>query len=154
MLVDKMPAEQVCDYKYGKLPSCGLLAVSYVPQQQSASPRYKREDALNRGTLFPGLDLPFMDMVNQSNPYAGTPLGELMALQFMNQELKLYLDTHTDDKDAFSLLQEILKLEREAQEKFSKEYGPITFSDMETAESYTWVKGPWPWSYTENGGGK
>lgn len=151
---EKKIAEEVCDYKYGSLPSCAPLAVALTPAQQGVEPRYSRSDALNRGTLFPGLDLPFMDMVNKSNPYAGTPLGDLMAVQFMVQELKLYLDTHSDDKEAFQLLQETLKLQREAQTKYAELYGPITFSDMELSKSYTWIDSPWPWSFDANGGNK
>ncbi len=48
---------------------------------------------LIRGTLFPGLDLPFMGMVNNTEK-SDTPMHELQALAFAIQELALYLDTH------------------------------------------------------------
>lgn len=146
-----MEDQEICDYKSGPLPSCAPLASAYVPTQQGIEPRYSRADALTRGTLFPGLDLPFMDMINKSNPYAGTPLGELMALQFMIRELQLYLDTHSDDKEAFSLLKETLELEREGRKRYTKKYGPILFSDLENLDSYEWIDSPWPWSYGERG---
>jgi spore coat protein JB len=92
-----------------------------------------------------------MDMINKSNPYAGTPLGELMALQFMIRELQLYLDTHSDDKEAFSLLKETLELEREGRKRYTEKYGPILFSDLENLDSYEWIDSPWPWSYGERG---
>lgn len=145
-------SNEICDYRHGPLPSCAPLASAYVPIQQGIDPRYSKEDALTRGTLFPGLDLPFMGMINKSNPYAGTPLGELMALQFMERELQLYLDTHSDDEEAFSLLKETLALEREGRERYAQKYGPILFSDLENLDSYKWIDCPWPWSYNERTG--
>ena len=53
-------------YKYGSLPENAPLAMAYVPMQKSVSPSYDTCEALSRGTLFPGLDLPFMNIVNKS----------------------------------------------------------------------------------------
>ena len=41
-----------------------------------------------------------MNMVNTGD-LNGTPLGEVMALDFVAQELALYLDTHSADEEAF-----------------------------------------------------
>ena len=94
----------VCNYKSGMLPQCAPLASGHVPPQHEAKPCYGAHEALTRGTLFPGLDLPFMNKVNKSHPYAGTPLGELMALDFVVKELNLYLDTHKNDRQAFEMM--------------------------------------------------
>ena len=131
---------------------CAPLATSWVPPQGENPPMYAPSEALNRGTLFPGLDLPFMNMVNKTNPYAGTPLGELMALAFMVKELQLYLDTHPDDKDAFKALRDTLALKREAHERYVKLYGPLKIEDLENADRYSWLDGPWPWEYCERMG--
>ena len=138
-----------CDYKSGRLPSCAPLAAAFVPFQQENPPKYSALDALTHGTLFPGLDLPFMNVANRSNPYAGTPLGEVMALDFVCHELKLYLDTHKDDKDAFEMLKSVIKLSGEAHRRYETQYGPLTASDLERADSFTWVSDPWPWEYSE-----
>ena len=50
----------------GRLPSMAPLANPYVPFQLENPPKYEPRTALVRGTLFPGLDLPFMDMVNKN----------------------------------------------------------------------------------------
>ena len=50
----------------GKLPSSAPLANPYVPFQLDSPPKYEPRKALVRGTLFPGLDLPFMGMVNKN----------------------------------------------------------------------------------------
>ena len=148
------PDEGSCSYKMGPLPCCAPLATSYVPTQQGIDPMYARNDALTRGTLFPGLDLALMNKVNESNPYAGTPLGELMALQFMVKELQLYLDTHPDDEETFCLLRETLSLEQEARKRYAERFGPIQFSDLIHMDSYDWLKSPWPWEYSERTGDK
>lgn len=148
---NKANAAQKCDYKNGTLPPCAPLAAAYVPMQQDNSPRYGNTEALTRGTLFPGLDLPFMNIANKSNPYSGTPLGELMAIDFAIKELNLYLDTHPDDTDAFTTLKGLIGLSNEGREKYVKLYGPISIKDLENCASYTWLDSPWPWDYRERG---
>ena len=49
----------------GRLPATAYLANPYVPFQIEDPPKYEPKVAIIRGTLFPGLDLPFMNMVNQ-----------------------------------------------------------------------------------------
>ena len=77
-----------CTYKEGALPSCAPLAVPMLAAQPCSEPAYDSADALAKGTLFPGLDLPFMDYV-AAGPVENTPQAELMALDFVCQELAL-----------------------------------------------------------------
>ena len=135
-----------CGFKDGALPSCAPLAMAYVPMQGSVKPTYNPAEALSRGTLFPGLDLPFMGMVNTGD-LTGTPLGEVMALDFVAHELALYLDTHSDDAEALEIYKNILALAKTAHEKYVKLYGPLMKQDLLQAQSYTWLKNPWPWDY-------
>ena len=51
----------------GRLPAKAPLANPYVPFQLENPPRYEARKGLIRGTLYPGLDLPFMGMINQKN---------------------------------------------------------------------------------------
>ena len=53
------PIPERCPDGSGTLPECAPLAVPYVPFQQTGSKRYTQQEALNNGTLFPGLNLPF-----------------------------------------------------------------------------------------------
>ena len=71
-----------CTYKQGSLPGCAPLGLAVTPMQSSSEPAYENDEALSRGTLFPGLDLPFMNIVNKM-PAKTTPLRELMALDFV-----------------------------------------------------------------------
>lgn len=139
-----------CGYKNGKLPECAPLALAYVPMQESAKPAYESKEALIRGTLFPGLDLPFMNIVN-TRDVTDIPLGELMAIGFVCDELLLYMDTHRCDKEAFETLKSMLALKREAHERYTAKYGPLNACDLEKAAEFTWIKDPWPWDYQEKG---
>jgi spore coat protein JB len=141
-----------CGFKNGELPPCAPLSVGYVPFQQKNPPKYGSDEALTRGTLFPGLDLPWNNIANKTNPYAGTPKGELMALGFVIKELNLYLDTHTNDRDAFDMLKSLNKLMQDGQERFIKLFGPQTIMDITSGNDYTWIDDPWPWEYTGKGG--
>ena len=134
------------NFRYGSLPGASApLAVAYVPMQSSATPSYEAAEALSRGTLFPGLDLPLGNMVNESAP--NVPLAELMAIDFAAHDLSLYLDTHADDAEAFAVYQDFLKLAEEGARRYAELYGPITKRDLINAERYTWLKSPWPWEY-------
>ena len=132
-------------YKYGQLPQNAPLGVAYVPMQRSVSPSYETMEALSRGTLFPGLDLPFMNIVN--NSFKPGPMTELMAIDFVADELELYLDTHADDKEAFEMFQTFLVLKKEAHKRYVEKFGPIDQSDMLNMSGYAWLSSPWPWEY-------
>lgn len=142
-----MTAKTENAYRYGALPDNAPLAAAYVPIQRAATPAYESVEALSRGTLFRGLDLPFMNIVN--NDVAQTPLTELQAVCFVAHELALYLDTHRDDTEAFQMYQTFLALKKEARERYTKLCGPITHADMLTAEAYVWPDDPWPWDYSQ-----
>lgn len=134
------------NYKNGSLPGMSApLAVAFVPVQTSVTPTYEAGEALSRGTLFPGLDLPFMNMVNKNHD--DTPLSELMAIDFVTDELELYLDTHADDSEAFAMYQTFLALSKEAHSRYVQQFGPISQSDMLGRSSYCWINDPWPWEY-------
>lgn len=137
-----------CTFKCGTLPSCAPLAAAYVPMQEESTPQYKPSEALARGTLFPGLDLPWKNTVNQVGA-PDTPMGELMALGFVIQELGLYLDTHCDDGEALELFNRYVVLYKEGERLYAERYGPITQLQA-GGEEYRWLCSPWPW---ECGGG-
>lgn len=148
MLNNSTEQTKPCSSKDGALPKCAPLGMSYVPMQESATPSYEPNQALLRGTLFPGLDLPFMNVVNKGK-LTGTPLGELMALDFVIKELNLYLDTHKDDREAFQTMQSMLTLYEEGKMRYTNKYGPLTIYDLKYADAFTWTCDPWPWDYSD-----
>lgn len=133
----------------GRLPSVAPLANPYVPFQKNNASRYEPRKALIRGTLFSGLDLPFMGMVNK-NEKPITPMTELQTIAFAIQELALYLDTHRDDKDAFDLYSMLQKTYKEAKDEYEKECGPMTHYSRVEQKEYKWLDDPWPWEYAKN----
>ena len=134
----------VCEVGQGTLPGCAALAFPYIPMQSNNPTRYSRTEALQTGTLFPGLDLPFMNLVNKPADLS-TPLCELMALDFVIRELNLYLDTHPDDREAFETLQKCIRMRAEGHKRYTEQYGPVTVSDLACADVYDWLNAPWPW---------
>lgn len=139
-----------CTDNSGTLPICAPLAVPYVPFQQTGSKKYNQNDALNNGTLFPGLNLPFKAKINARNVIDG-PLNELQALKFVLVELGLYLDTHQNDKEAFALFKKYAAMEKEGRKRYEAMYGPLTQLAAANQEEFTWIDDPWPWNYKEGG---
>ena len=132
----------------GRLPAMAPLANPYVPFQIENPPTYEPRTALVRGTLFPGLDLPFMGMVNK-NEKPVTPLTELQTVAFVIQELALYLDTHTDDAEALEVYRQMQKMYQQAAEIYEKKCGPLTHKTPLDGP-YRWLDDPWPWEYAKN----
>ena len=131
----------------GRLPAMAPLANPYVPFQIENPPKYEARKGMVRGTLFPGLDLPFMGMVNQEQPV--TPLTELQAMGFALHELALYLDTHRDDAEALEMYRVYQKMYHDASMEYSREHGPLNHGTPVEGE-YRWLDDPWPWEYAKN----
>lgn len=132
----------------GRLPAMAPLANPYVPFQLENPPKYEARKGFVRGTLFPGLDLPFMGMVNKHEKSV-TPLTELQTLAFAIQELALYLDTHREDGEALELYREYQKMYERCMAEYTKANGPMNHrTPMEGP--YRWLDDPWPWEYAKN----
>ena len=57
-------AAATCANGQGNLPACAPLANPYVPFQQNNPQTYPAKKGVVRGTLFSGLDLPFVGRIN------------------------------------------------------------------------------------------
>ncbi|WP_443662697.1 spore coat protein CotJB [Dysosmobacter sp.] len=135
-----------CGAGNGTLPgACAPLAFPYVPMQENNPVRFSRMEALQTGTLFPGLDLPFKAAIQARTKLANTALVELMALDFAIDELGLYLTTHSKDQEALQLYWSYINLAKEGREKYQKKYGPLLQTDLTPDQGYAWLKDPWPW---------
>lgn len=130
----------------GRLPAMAPLANPYVPFQLDNPPRYEAGKAIIRGTLYPGLDLPFMDEVN-NRPLPDSPKANLQTLAFAIQELALYLDTHRDDREALEQYRAYQEMYRKCVELYDL---PLTHGMPGRGESYEWLDDPWPWEYGAN----
>lgn len=133
----------------GRLPAMAPLANPYVPFQLENPPKYEARKGLVRGTLFPGLDLPFMGKVN-NRELTVTPKTELQALAFAIQELALYLNTHRDDQEALELYQAYQELYHKGMMEYTKKCGPLNHGMPTHGDTYQWLDDPWPWEYCAN----
>lgn len=134
---------------YGRLPAVAPLANPYVPFQPESAEQYDAQKAIVRGTLYPGLDLPFKGIVNKNN-LPMTPQSELKVIAFAIQELALYLDTHKEDHEAIELYHRYQQLYRHHEEEYSRRYSPVTHNSVEDGNNYRWLDDPWPWEYCSN----
>ena len=150
MKTDSAAGRTDCAAGCGSLPgACAPLVFPYVPMQENDPPRYSQQDAMNAGTLFPELNLPFHKDLKSRFPAKNTALSELMALDFAIDELGLYLTTHPDDKEVLNLYWSYIRLGREGREKYEEMYGPLLQTDI-TPGSFKWLNNPWPWDLEAN----
>ena len=140
----KMRNREGCE---GRLPASAPLANPYVPFQNENPPQYEARKGLIRGTMYPGLDLPFMGVVNQQEK-PQRPIYDLQALGFAMHELALYLDTHRDDKEALELYRQYQRIYHDAMMEYAKNHGPMAHGIPNCQEGYNWLDDPWPWEYS------
>ena len=136
-------------WPHGHSAPAGIPGQSLCALSAHASAHLCRKKGVVRGTLFPGLDLPFLGMVNEK-PLSDTPLHELQTLSFALTELGQYLDTHQEDEEAFQLFRSYAELYRKGKEEYEKMCGPLTLAAAAERESYGWMQDPWPWEYAAN----
>lgn len=146
------PELNSCGQNDGSLPGrCAPLAFPYVPMQDQDPPRYENATALQTGTLFPGLDLPFKAAMTDKLKTNNTALAELMALDFAIDELGLYLTTHPKDQEVLNLYWAYIKLSQEGRKTYQKMYGPLLQTDITEQDGFIWLNDPWPWDEGVNG---
>ena len=58
--------------------------------------------------------------------------------------MQIYLDTHPNDRAALEKAEKYKAMARPLIEQYEEQYGPLTKKVTDT-NSWTWVKGPWPW---------
>lgn len=148
---DQNQTAATCGVQEGTLPGrCAPMVFPFVAMQEKNPPRFSRMEALQTGTLFPGLDLPFKAALQERTKMPNTALVELMALDFAIDELGLYLDTHADDQEVLQLYWSYINLSKEGREKYRKLYGPLMKKDLTPEDGFAWLKNPWPWEVGGN----
>ena len=133
----------------GRLTASAPLANPYVPFQLENPPKYDARQGIIRGTLYPGLDLPFMGIVNK-NELPVNVKTELQALSFAIQELALYLDTHRDDQEALELYRSYQDIYHKCMKDYAENNRPLTHFSPSHGKNYHWLDDPWPWEYAAN----
>jgi len=143
------------------------LAIVNIPIQKWGK-LYSQEEALNIGTIFHDLNMPFFaaeavmgdkspiasGAVNPAKTKEQSECEELMTkinqIGFYLDDLTLYLDTHDNDAQAIQLYHEKIKENEEIRKQFAQKYYPLTkqcipYCINENETAFCWQDGPMPW---------
>lgn len=80
-------------------------------------------------------------------------LKEIMALDFSNVELNLYLDTHPMDQRALAIRNDYIMKTKKLKEEYEKKYAPLT-AEFVSKCPWQWIEEPWPWEIDYEMGGR
>ena len=69
-------------------------------------------------------------------------LIRLSSAQFAMFELRLFLDTHPDDRDAKNMFDKYRAKYDTLKKEYEEQFGPLTLNGTNSDE---WLKDPWPW---------
>ncbi len=122
----------------GKNRKVGIVNVA----KQEIDEIYESESGLRAGTLFPELHKP-LNGYCPCDKNCGTCK---QAAAFAAWELRLYLNTHPNDKEALALFRKLCK------EAEDENYATTFLTDECCTSGWNWVKNPWPWEYDCNCG--
>ncbi|MBR5614564.1 MAG: spore coat protein CotJB [Clostridia bacterium] len=73
-------------------------------------------------------------------------MKQIMEYSFAAHDWNLYLNTHPNDRMALRFFKEMSKKAMELKKIYAEKYGPITVSDVNNDQEWTWINEPWPWS--------
>jgi len=77
-------------------------------------------------------------------------MREIQTFAFASHEAALYLDGHPDDKRAIAYFNMQNNKLNNAVATYEQNFGPLTVGAVSEDDSWTWIKGPWPWEYDAN----
>ncbi len=135
------------------------LAIASVPIQQW-NHVYDEDRAFRNGTMFPELHRPFYvtvldDKELTSEQHLTGEQAMLLKIQkigFMLDDLRLYLDTHPQDKEALKMFKENLAKKTSLMREFALQYYPLAevcmgviYKENPESECYCWPEGKIPW---------
>lgn len=124
---------------------------------------YSLNEALEEGTVFPNLNLPFFkadkgtstlkkccqEAAQGEEGKREKMMCEINTVSFALNDLTLYLDTHPDCPKGLSLFKELLSERLRLLSEFAQLFYPLTQISMimgeKPYESYGWGEGPMPW---------
>ena len=77
-------------------------------------------------------------------------MKEIQTAAFAAHETALYLDGHPSDTRAIAYFNMQNEKFQKAKAVYEQNFGPLTANAYDGADTWTWIKGPWPWEYTAN----
>jgi len=132
-----------------------------VPLQKWCEP-YDWPAALEKGTIFPCLNLPFFrGEDNYTSPKASSSalkpkeseqaamMLQICQISFAINDLTLYLDTHPDCSNGLSVFKKLCTERKSLLDKYAELFNPLTQDSMDSQNEqincFTWSEGPLPW---------
>lgn len=76
-------------------------------------------------------------------------LKKIGTYQFAVADMNLFLDTHPNDVSSLQKREEYLKELSPLVKEYETKFGPLT-KKQNGANSWSWVKDPWPWDKEDN----
>lgn len=73
----------------------------------------------------------------------------LSAAEFAAWEIRLFLDTHPDDKQALAAGNEYSGRADVLRREYEKRYGALTADLGGCEDNWTWISDPWPWDFVK-----
>lgn len=83
--------------------------------------------------------------MNNTNRNMKAVFKEIQEISFAMDELRLYLDVHSDNTEALKLFDDYMKKRAELVAEYTKECGPIYSYFINTEKGWSWINGPMPW---------
>lgn len=77
-------------------------------------------------------------------------MKKIMALDFMQTDLALFLDTHPGDYEALVTHKEVANMAKKAKMEYEQAYGPLTMCNGCIKGAWNWIDDPWPWQKNAN----
>lgn len=71
-------------------------------------------------------------------------LREIQALEFMEIELNLYLNTHPCDRQALMIFMNTVQQRKMLRDNYERMYSPLT-ACASNSFPWPWIESPWPW---------
>lgn len=79
-------------------------------------------------------------------------LRQISMVDFAILELHMFLDTHPNDSNAATKLDEYQIKSAALTHEFESKYGPLSANDR-NANRWAWISNPWPWDNMSEQGG-
>ena len=158
-------AHTICagNYFEGSFFMAEQLAIVSIPKQ-TWNEVYDEKQAFACGTIFPELNRPFFvtvldreldeyhEKMETSLDREQSMLLQIQKVGFMLDDLRLYMDTHPEDKEGLHKLKELVKKKKKLMYDFTTQFYPLTADCMADiyemypeSECYCWINGRIPW---------
>lgn len=70
--------------------------------------------------------------------------------EFALYDLQLYLDTHTQSREAIALFDKYRSQREQAVAEYTRRFGSLQAIQNQNPDRWDWVKGPYPWEKEAN----